>query len=375
MSNADHTPGEVGTHRLRVEADGYQPAISRPIANDEQDVRIDFALERGTITCGTVRSPSNLPLSGATLIIAGPGNPVFIRNGEAHRRQHLIVTTDDRGRYELPPQEEDFPVAIVHAKTGYLLTTCHSLAESPDVQLLRWGRLEILETMSPGGPPTHHIQPQLPLSESRIRFHSEPRPQAEGGLFYDWLCAGPWRVTMSFQPVAECPVVTILNGETTRLDLRTGRRAVTGRIAMPPEGLPTSRDLAHLRVRSLLPESAIPPGFDEEKRRQWLSIWGTAPEGANPRPEIRERPFEIDLEGHFRIDGLNFGHYRLIGIFHRTLVKPGDTEGELAGLLKHDFELVPGEGAFDLGTVPVQPGGSFKIKRTVLKPPRPDPPS
>ncbi len=375
MMAADHGPGEIGCHRLRIEADGYQPAVSRPIANEEQDVRIDFELEPGAITRGIVRSPDNLPLPGANVIIAGHGNPVFILNGEARRREYPGATTDAQGRYELPPQEENFPVAIIHPEAGYFLTTCHALAESPDVSLLPWGRLEILSTKAEGTPPAHHIQSHHQTAESRFHFRSEPEPMAEGGWLYRWLCAGPWRVTMSFQPLEDCPVVTILNGETTRLDLRTGRRAVIGRIAMPPEGLPTSRQLAHLRVRPRLPESAMPAGLDEEKRRQWLSVWGTAPEGANPRPETRERPFEIDGRGRFRIDELNFGHYRLIGIFHRTQLKPGDTEGELAGLVKHDFELLPGEGALDLGTLPLQPGGRFKVTTTTAKPRQADPQS
>jgi hypothetical protein len=371
MMAADHGPGEIGCHRLRIEADGYIPAISRPIANEERDVRIDFELVPGTITKGTVRSPLNPAVSGAKLIIGGPGNPVFIQNGEARRREYLGTATDAQGRYELPSQEENFPVAIIHPEAGYFLTTCQALAESPDVTLLRWGRLEILSTTAEGMPPAHHIQPQQ-SGESRFHFRTEPEPLAEGGWLYRWLCAGPWRVTMSFQSIDECPVVTILNGETTRLDLRTGRRAVTGRIAMPPEGLPTSRQLAHLRVR---PRLAMPAGLDEEKRRQWLSVWGTAPEGANSRPEIRERPFEIDSQGRFRIDELNFGHYRLIGIFHRTQVKPGDTEGELAGLVRHDFELVSGEGDLDLGTLPLQPGGRFKVTTVTAKPRQAGPPS
>ncbi len=371
MHNADHSPGEIGAHRLRVEADGYIPAISRPIANEEQDVRIDFELEPGAVVAGTVRDEQGHALPGVMIIVAGHGNPVFVMNGKVRQRGYVAVTTDAQGRYELPPQEEDFPVLLIKPDVGYLVANCRALAESPDVKLLRWGRLELATTAGQDSKPRHFLRPadEQAHREARIRFESQP-VFLEGAWVFEHLCAGPMRLGTYGAPMEEGPIVMIESGKTITLDFRSGRRNVIGRIALPPEGLPTSRQLAHLRVRPRLPESAMPPGFDEEKRQRWLAMWGTAPEGANPQPEIRERPFEIDAAGRFRIDGLNFGHYRLIGIFHRSRVKPGDTEGDLAGLLKHDFELVSGEDDLDLGTLALQPGGRFKVK-TVISPPKP----
>ena len=52
-------------HLLRIEADGYQPAISREFKNNEGNVTYDFALTKGRNLNVLVRLADGKPAAGA----------------------------------------------------------------------------------------------------------------------------------------------------------------------------------------------------------------------------------------------------------------------------------------------------------------------
>ena len=60
-------------HRLRIEAEGYAPAISRPIADDAGDAKVDFELIAGRSIAGVVRLPGGQAAGGGR---RGAGCPV-----------------------------------------------------------------------------------------------------------------------------------------------------------------------------------------------------------------------------------------------------------------------------------------------------------
>ena len=72
---------------MRIEADGYQPAISREFKDDEGSVTCDFSLDKGKTMNVTVRLPDGKPAAGAKarLCPEKPGKSVnnaqFVKNG------------------------------------------------------------------------------------------------------------------------------------------------------------------------------------------------------------------------------------------------------------------------------------------------------
>jgi hypothetical protein len=362
MLNPEGGPGEVGFHRVRVDADGYRPAISREIANEEEHAECDFELEPATGVEGTVRDPDGNVVAQADVIILGSGNPVMVRNGEVLTKQHFTVSTNDDGRYVLSPQELDIGILVIHSRQGYLVTRWTELSAVPDVQLLAWGQLDVATTAGEQSEARYFVRPASRADDgsSRIRFDSTPVLSPEGSWVFKGLPAGPFRLGTSPGPLNAGPVVTIENGKTARLDFQSGRRTVVGQILLPAETVSIEEPLAHLRLRRKLPDLPMPEGLDDTGRRAWFREYSETPEGQQRLAESFERTFELDRQGRFRIDDLEHGRYKLMAIFFHTVPRQSNAQPDVAGTAAKDFELIAGTGNFDLGTLPVWRPGDIR---------------
>jgi hypothetical protein len=334
MRHRDGSEAQQGFRRIRISAPGYRPAISRLIANDEEQVRCDFELEPAESVRGSVRDIHGSPVAGADVIVSGHGNPVLVESGKAHHRDYFMVSSDTEGRYELPPQEENFAVVMSHPQAGYVITSFVDLSGAPDVRLLPWGRFELLTTSGREAPGYYFLRPvhRRENREERVRFMSKPVMNDDGVLVFEGLPAGEMQFGANGQAMRDTDVIVIESGRTTRLDLRSGRRIVTGQILLPPGGVAIEEPLAHLRLRRQRPANT---------EGDWAR-----------RAEYSEMTFGIDFDGKFRIPDVLPGIYKLTALFFRS---PPSRENrpEVAGLVSKDFELRAGEGAFDLGVLPV----------------------
>lgn len=218
-------PGTDGFHRLRVEAEGYEPGVSRPIANEEEDVEINFALKPAPAIRGVVRAVDGQPVKDAQVIVAGAGNAIQIRDGISRAGwDQLIVRTNEKGEYLLPAQEENYPIAIAHPDAGYAVTTFAELKAHPDVQLTAWGRLQLVHADLSGAQipysvsNLHEFDPEY--QKKRITFEvGKPEKTGADTLLYKQLAAGDLRVGRFGHSVDEGPIAHIESGKISVVDL------------------------------------------------------------------------------------------------------------------------------------------------------------
>ena len=102
--------------RLRIEADGYMPAISRTIREDENEPVINFlVLHKGPGVSGTVQLPDGSPLVGADIVLVTPSQPAFITNGQPPNRDgNRVVKSGADGRFDFPAQEPPYRIVVLH---------------------------------------------------------------------------------------------------------------------------------------------------------------------------------------------------------------------------------------------------------------------
>ncbi len=178
-------PGMV--YHLRIEAEGYAPAISRPIQPAEGEVVLHFALKKARGISGVVRLPEGTPAADADVYIDGDGYtynrstgppPAPSRLDPGHRK------TGPDGRYLFPPQDEPFGILAVHDK-GFGDRTREEMAQSPDVTLKPWARIE--GTFRIRGKPGVHQEIDVNLNRSvlpgRYRFQSYSATTDDQGRF------------------------------------------------------------------------------------------------------------------------------------------------------------------------------------------------
>ena len=65
---------ENGANLVRVEADGYMPAVSREIKGDEAKVTIDFELLKGKTVAVTILTPDGAPAATQRSRSPAPGS-------------------------------------------------------------------------------------------------------------------------------------------------------------------------------------------------------------------------------------------------------------------------------------------------------------
>ena len=107
-------------HLIRIEAEGYEVAVSREIKSTEGDVLIDFELKRGTNIAAKVTTPDGAPAAGARI---APGDRrVADQHQERRHRRWIDLQRPGRNRrrrpLRVPGADHRFP-ACDHPSGGF----------------------------------------------------------------------------------------------------------------------------------------------------------------------------------------------------------------------------------------------------------------
>ena len=133
--------GGVFCWRVRVEAEGYMPAVSRifkPGDLDKGRVTYDFKLSKAAPLTGIVLGPDGKPLTNAEVFLAT--NLLVVNDGKASSqslRNARMARTDAAGRFELPPEVEPFYLVVLHDQ-GYAVISEAQFVGSADIRIKPW---------------------------------------------------------------------------------------------------------------------------------------------------------------------------------------------------------------------------------------------
>lgn len=361
---------EYLAHLVRIEADGYQVAVSRELRSDEGKVSVDFALSRAKDVAATVLAPEGQPAAGAKIAVGVAGAQINVKNGDIQEGSTYATRhdADAAGRFHFPWMAEPFQLVIVHPSGFAWLKSAEQ--EIPDViRLTPWARVE--GTFRVGTRPAAHVTLELQSNTLHSYGNDVPRifteyrtvTDAQGRYVFERVTPGrgavgrqiilmvrdgATEVTSSVRIVAEFPA-----GKTTRLDMGGTGRPVVGRLA-PPPGFKEKAlwQFATINVEVDVPGPGSPPvppgiGNDPELYQDWWNQWEKTEEGkawlaaAKVEQELRSAgPYiwaTVDRDGAFRIDDVPPGSYLLNVRF---------SEHPVGHLSKHPFTVGPVEGGY-----------------------------
>jgi peroxiredoxin len=293
-------------HRLRIEAEGYAPGISRSIADDEGDTSVDFELLAAESITGLVQLPGGGPVAGADVVLVIPSEPAFINNGRPPTgRTHRVVKTGPDGRYTFPPEEPPFTVLALHDH-GFAQVSSSSPARAGELVIQPWGRIEGslhvgsrpgagLPVLINGGPrgDTEHAIPWFEYSTTA---------DASGRFVFDRVIPGSITVARKIElsdhsySSANTTEITVRPDATARVTLGGTGRPVIGRVIVP-DGL----------------RERVDWGYSLNHLTAKLPIWKQAMSRLRMAHQARGSDYavKVELDGSFRVEDVVAGSYEL----------------------------------------------------------------
>jgi thiol-disulfide isomerase/thioredoxin len=365
------------TYTIRLEADGYLPLESKPLAK-QPAIRFDGRMVKGKPLSGVVLKPDGTPASEAQVGLGGL-NMILAHNGriapaiETKNGLHL-THADAKGRFILPPREGRVTVFVVH-DAGWIEFSCNGQDQAETVTLHKWcvveGSVSISGAAASGRKVT--LSPfktdELPekdeLYSVRRLFGYDTEVDQDGHFIFDRVIDGPSMFVVQFVPPGPGPeawgftsVIDLKPGEHRQMKVGGTGMPVVGKVVLPAQ-LNNSPHAFLVGRLTLVRPVFVPPddywNLPEDTRNRIRKT--------GPNEEYERRPHEFvalfQPDGSFRADDIPTGEYKLAISAEGPMPDHSDAFRALASMEVH--VSVPGVEAgnvpqpLDVGTLKLVP--------------------
>ncbi|NNE00558.1 MAG: carboxypeptidase regulatory-like domain-containing protein [Pirellulaceae bacterium] len=323
--------------RLRIEADGYRPAISPTFTRDAGDVTMDFQLRPDKGIFGTVVGAQGDVVAGAEVAMATFRRETSVQNGKliyvnGQRLGAELVLTDQMGKFRVPPEADPYLIVAAHREHGFGLVEratvqgLHKTNKPLVIPLEPWCRVE--GQLTDNGKPEPNQMYQLyvgwqPKPEWPILNHRDGGTTDEQGRFVcERLAPGAHYIQRQINSgqgtelVGPSLSLIAVAGKTMRITIGNQQRSAVGRlVSFEGHVLPAGFAWSDLSV-TIQGKSS--------RRRRVAPAWPNA-------NEIQK--IELADDGTFRVDGLRPGDLQI-------KLTPKDPNGPLGDVAFRCFGLL-----------------------------------
>lgn len=321
-------------YKLKIQADGYAPMISKPIAHEAGQVDLYFELEKADDTVGKIVDQQKKPIGGALVYVCESMQIPFVINGMVqHNARQNVLTTNMAGQFQTAHQSEQVNLVVLD-DYGYAQVTIKQLRENQGtITLSPWcvitGKLLIGDQPGRGtaiSTGLHNVK------IGKIMFASNTITDQDGYFKMDRIPSGPMSVGRQIKQgstvaVGVNPVKFELKpGQIIDVQIGGTGRPVVGQFAWHNKTFKKSLAFGHRQLRSINPylaryEKQMPKGFGVmafARRMAYLQ----SEKGQKMLAEnllsiddimepLRYYNFEIADDGSFRVDDVQPGEYEL----------------------------------------------------------------
>jgi hypothetical protein len=236
-------------HLVRIEAAGYRPGISRVITDNEQNVQLEFKLEKGKGPQGAVKLADGSPVAGAEVLMAiANQQQLYISNGRYQQgREAISAKTDDKGQFELPFPEAEFKL-ICLGDAGWGEYEGGVDADNLEITLQPWAK--VAGVVKRGDEPLANEPIYLSWQEAyqqgqhpRVYWSYQAATDAAGRFTFDRVRSGSFSVSRQLKygemggswmnASDHATEVVAKPGETTEMQIGGSGRTIKGKLTVP----------------------------------------------------------------------------------------------------------------------------------------------
>ncbi len=361
-------------HLVRIEAEGYRPGVSRIIKTDEQDVALEFKLEKGSGPTGIVKDADGKPVVGAEVLMttASSGQQLYISNGRNQQQSNIIQTmTDDNGKFTLPFADADFKL-ICLSDAGWGELDAAGESDNLKIVLQPWGEVEGL--VMRGKKPLANQQVNL----NHQRAYEQNRPQAywsyhvptdaAGKFVFDRVRSGSFQAGLmiryadsggggSMSSYSHTEFVDLEPGETATVELGGKGRHIKGQMTVPEgyEGkvswkmgaaqiheqttAPNAQGVFHALGRALA--QATTPAVKQTPAAQFRRTYSAAfdEQGNFEIFDVKPGTYQLSVTIYELPSGQNY-NWNPVGNLNQSITVPEGAEEEIIELGKLELKMV-----------------------------------
>jgi RNA polymerase sigma factor (sigma-70 family) len=356
-------PGYV----FRFEAEGYSPFITRTVAADEGDVRLDIALRPAKATPITLVLPDGRPAANAEVALVSAGGQVGLTEASLDRlNSHgtILATADRDGRFELPGDDTLVAVIAVHPG-GFALASPSDFAAGRNTWALQpWGKIEgkWLSGNQPA-PDREVLLESVEGNSGMLRYDFtafKARTDGDGRFHYDHVPAGRVKLTRLIRSEMGNGRTSWGHGRSTEVEVTAGE---TTPVTFGGSGYRVlARAVLAEGNKSALPwqfygsvHTPIPlPPPEVEKNPEAMKQWWQVPEHLQAAKAMKQFMMALQPDGTLLAEEVEPGDYvvTLGGFVTDTEGKPqANARTEPIPLSVTDS---PASGLIDLGVIPLR---------------------
>jgi thiol-disulfide isomerase/thioredoxin len=381
---------------VKIEAEGYEPTISRDIKPDEGTISVDFSLKKlseeklSQTLHGTVLTPEGKPAANATVALATHKQHLMLDNGRTHSPESYVTKTDKDGKFkfayfdfenEREPRQTfpsgakvfDYIIIVLHDSGFRRLTQndMETVFKNKPIPLEKWGQVE--GTVYTGTKTTenvpliisHQFSTQVgKVYEPSAHWHYSVTSGENGKFAFKQVPTGSGSIQRGV-PMGKsggtrfshsCAEFEVRPDETTTVKVGGDGRPVIGKL-VPAEGFEKVPDWRYATVET----DIMPPVVNRSGFSLLMSVL-TKPGGTNKQVEkkrLQQRLCSVAADGTFRLDDVPEGDW-LIMVKLETPLLPGQPwSNRITCKLDHRFTMgeIPNgvsDDPLDLGTLTVK---------------------
>jgi RNA polymerase sigma factor (sigma-70 family) len=374
-----------GPFRVRIEAEGYETAISPPMGLRPAEQTQDFFLQKKDANRsirGVVLMPDGRPGGNVSVALLTFEQGATLYHGTFKRESDAIVaTTSDQGEFTFDPAAQAHTLVAADPANGFARLRMHRATQPFRLQLQPWGRIEGRIVL--GGAPAPNQQVFVNTGLPSYRSVRDglyggfdfATTDAEGRFAYEQVPPGDVTLYVSTgpgQPLSYQTVAEVRAGETVQVQIGGHGRLITGRLAMSDA---TQVDwTAQLMTASLvtnLKRPAIQPPPDSHDfagRLRLLDFFDNSEDWRAFERSSGSFPLQVAADGSFTVQDVPPGPYQLSATLSDSPSSAQDLMQKLrrriAASVKADVIVPEASGdliPIDLGTFRLKPN-SFSHK-------------